>query len=428
MPVLLSAEPTGKAAQYSVPSINMEEQVYEIFISYSRKDRKLSKKLLKALEVRGWNIFLDESAIEPGERWDSKLESMLDKALCVLVLWTSHSYKSEWVRNEASEAIRSDTYFPVLLGDAEQPPLEYRKRQVFQLGDWKGDPETERFKALLTRLDLFIEKWRPQQVVTKAEVLDPLDQILAKTVDRGEQIAKIESADKAGKGTGAHQCWLFHCRTDDWPDALADHLIIRQLISIYADLGFSVTDSEATPVNMVGANAAAFHDALAFKFPDLVVNAKLDLKAWLSQGLKHKVVYLSLDLKKERNANAKLLAIKEFLDRLPPVSGVRVTVLVACFISDFAWYKRLLIDRTTKRLEKNGILQLPPLGLIGDEQTEQWVDGFAHKIRARYDTGWIKDRLWQRLQEGKKEEPYRKIKGHIEDALKQARLRRAKTV
>ena len=406
----------------------MEEQVYEIFISYSRKDRTLAKKLLKALEARGWSIFLDEHAIAPGERWDSKLEFMLDKALCVLVLWTSHSYESEWVRNEASEAIKSDTYFPVLLGGAEQPPLEFRKRQDFQLGDWKGDLETEKFKALLTQLDHFIEERRPQQVVTKTEALDPLDEILAKTVDRGEQIAEIESAVKAGKGSGAHQCWLFHCRTDDWPDALADHLIIRQLISNYADLGFSVADSEATPVNMVGANRAAFHDALAFKFPDLVVNAKLDLKAWLSQGLKHKVVYLSLDLKKEKNANTKLLAIKDFLDGLPPVSDVRVTVLVACLLSDFGWYKKLLIEWTTKRLKKNGILQLPALGLIGDAQTEQWVDGFLPSIRARYDTGWIKDSLWEQLQEGKKEEPYRKIKGYIEEALKEARLRREKTV
>ena len=406
----------------------MEEQVYEIFISYSRKDRTLAKKLLKALEVRGWSIFLDQRAIAPGERWDAKLEIALDKALCVLVLWTSHSYESEWVRNEASEAIKSGSYFPVLLGGAEQPPLEYRKRQAFKLGDWKNDIETEKFKALLTRLDHFIEERRPQEVVTKTEALDPLDKILAKTVDRGEQIAEIESAVKAGKGSGAHQCWLFHCRTDDWPDALADHLIIRQLISIYADLGFSVTDSEATPVNMVGANTAAFRDALAFKFPDLVVNGELDLKAWLSQGLKHKVVYLSLDLKKEKNTNAKILAIKDFLDVLPPVSGVRVTVLVACLLPDFGWHKKLLIEWTTKRLKKYGILQLPALGLIGDAQTEQWVDGFLPSIRARYDAGWIKDSLWKQLRDGKKEEPYRKIKGSIEEVLKEARLRREKTV
>ena len=96
----------------SVPIADMEEHNYEIFISYSRKDRTLAKKLLKALELHEWSIFLDERAIAPGERWDFKLETMIEKALCVLVLWTLHSYESEWVRNEAIEAIKSDTYFP----------------------------------------------------------------------------------------------------------------------------------------------------------------------------------------------------------------------------------------------------------------------------------------------------------------------------
>jgi hypothetical protein len=327
---------------------HMEEPNYEIFISYSRKDRALVRKLKSALNERGgWQIFLDEQAIETGARWDSTLESMLERVLCVLVIWTSHSYGSEWVRNEASEAMRTGKYFPVLLGDIEQPPVEYRKRQAFKLGLWKGDPETGEFEELFTRLDRFIEKRRPQEVAIKDQAWDPLDQILAKTVDREAQLAELEFTEDAGKASGPHQCWMFHCRTDDWPDALADHLIIRKFFSLYGDLGFFLADSEATRVNMVGTNATAFHEALAFQFPSLLVNSKLDLEAWLSNGLQHKVIYLSLDLNKDQNANARLLAIKEFLDRLPPVSGARVTVLVACFLSKFGWFKKWLIAWTT---------------------------------------------------------------------------------
>ncbi len=404
----------------------MEEQVYEIFISYSRKDGALAIKLLEALEARGWKTFLDVKALKTGEIWDTKLESVLDKALCVLVLWTSHSNESESVRNEASMALKNNTYFPVQLGGGKQPEVEFGRRQAFELGDWKGDPDANAFKALLTQLDHFIEERRPQQVATKAQVLDPLDQILAKTVNRVEQIEAIEDA---GEAPGSHQCWMFHCRTDDWPDALADHLIIRQLISENADLGFSVPESETIQVNMVGATATAFHNALVRELPRFEVNRKLDLEAWLSKGLlKERVIYTSLDLKKQKNASAKLLAIKEFLDGLPPVSDARVTVLVACFISDFRWDKKLLIDWTTKRLNEKGIRQLPPLDLIGDKQTEQWVDSFPAMAKVKYDTGWIKDCFWEHLERGKIEKSYREIKKYTVDALKQARLRREKTV
>jgi hypothetical protein len=53
------------------------------------------------------------------------LQSELDKARAVVVVWSSHSVASRWVKAEAGEGLRRGILVPVLV-DASLPPLGFR--------------------------------------------------------------------------------------------------------------------------------------------------------------------------------------------------------------------------------------------------------------------------------------------------------------
>ena len=106
----------------------------EIFISYARVDRERAQALAGALDREGWSVWWDRD-IPPGRTFDDVIEEALATARCVIVLWTSDSIRSEWVKAEASEAARRRILVPVL-ADQVRPPLEFRRIQSASLLEW----------------------------------------------------------------------------------------------------------------------------------------------------------------------------------------------------------------------------------------------------------------------------------------------------
>ncbi|MEO8410028.1 MAG: toll/interleukin-1 receptor domain-containing protein, partial [Propionivibrio sp.] len=72
----------------------------------------------------------------------------LERASCVLVLWSAASVKSDWVKEEASEAARRKTLIPVLI-DEVTIPLGFRRIQAAVLVYWKNDAPSEEFEQLV---------------------------------------------------------------------------------------------------------------------------------------------------------------------------------------------------------------------------------------------------------------------------------------
>lgn len=75
----------------------------DIFISYAHEDRERAQQLAEALQARGWTVWLDRG-LQLNEGYDTVVEQKFDAALCVLVLWSGSSAKSEWVGREATRA------------------------------------------------------------------------------------------------------------------------------------------------------------------------------------------------------------------------------------------------------------------------------------------------------------------------------------
>lgn len=79
----------------------------DVFISYSRKDRKAAETIASRLEREGWSTWWDRS-LSAGERWDEAIRRELSSARCVLVLWSRQSWPSKWVQAEAHAGFERD--------------------------------------------------------------------------------------------------------------------------------------------------------------------------------------------------------------------------------------------------------------------------------------------------------------------------------
>lgn len=118
-----------------------------IFLSYAAEDRPRTRRLVEALESRGWRVWWDRT-IPPGKTFDTVIEEALAKASCVVVLWSKTSVSSDWVKTEAAEAKRRGILVPVLIDDV-RTPLEFSRIQAARLFDWNGDQTHLEFTELL---------------------------------------------------------------------------------------------------------------------------------------------------------------------------------------------------------------------------------------------------------------------------------------
>jgi len=92
--------------------------VADVFISYSRKDRKSAEAVAARLHKEGWSSWWDKS-LSAGERWDESIRAELARASCVLVLWSKHSWSSKWVQAEAHSGFGRDALIAARLDDVQ---------------------------------------------------------------------------------------------------------------------------------------------------------------------------------------------------------------------------------------------------------------------------------------------------------------------
>ena len=62
----------------------------DVFVSYKAEDRKRVKPLVEALQAEGFSVWWDEQ-IGGGAAWRSAIESELNAAKCVIVIWSNRS-------------------------------------------------------------------------------------------------------------------------------------------------------------------------------------------------------------------------------------------------------------------------------------------------------------------------------------------------
>lgn len=124
----------------------------DVFISYAREDRAFAERIANGLSSIGLECFWD-SEIPPGQTWADYIEGKLSQSRAVIVLWSQHSTKSQWVREEARMGREKSKLIPVLL-DGSQAPFGFGEVQAADLSAWTGDlnhPDWARFSQAVFR-------------------------------------------------------------------------------------------------------------------------------------------------------------------------------------------------------------------------------------------------------------------------------------
>jgi uncharacterized membrane protein YhaH (DUF805 family) len=110
----------------------------DVFISYAREDRPRAEQVARGLQAIGLEPFWD-TEIPPGQTWADYIEAKLTGCKAVIVLWSEHSTKSQWVREEARMGRDKSKLIPALL-DASPMPFGFGEVQAANLANWRGEP------------------------------------------------------------------------------------------------------------------------------------------------------------------------------------------------------------------------------------------------------------------------------------------------
>lgn len=109
----------------------------DVFVSYKSEDRAHAERIAKALEAEGLSVWWDP-ALEAGQDYQQVIDENLRRALLVVVLWSSRSVQSRWVRSEATIGDRYGALAPVMIEPCERP-VAFELLQTADLSQWSGD-------------------------------------------------------------------------------------------------------------------------------------------------------------------------------------------------------------------------------------------------------------------------------------------------
>jgi TIR domain/Superinfection immunity protein len=125
----------------------------DVFISYSRKDEAMARLVFEKLRAEGFSVWWDPS-ISPGQKWDQVICSALERASCIVVLWSRNSVGSDFVREEANCGARRHVLVPLMI-DKVDPPFGFGLIEAADLSDWRGEsthPEFANARDAIARL------------------------------------------------------------------------------------------------------------------------------------------------------------------------------------------------------------------------------------------------------------------------------------
>jgi hypothetical protein len=114
-----------------------------IFISYSRKDDKIMRKIAFHLRDQGFKVWVDNEKLIPGtSAWEEAIENAIKNSFAMVVILSPDSKSSEWVRREITYADQfQKRVFPVLIKGSEETSLPLRL-VTRQFVDLRGKEET----------------------------------------------------------------------------------------------------------------------------------------------------------------------------------------------------------------------------------------------------------------------------------------------
>jgi hypothetical protein len=96
-PTLPEFQPTPEPSQ-------TPKRDHDIFLSYSRKDARVMRRLFADLKAAGFTMWTDEDLTPGTPSWTQAIETAIQSSGCMVVILTPDAKKSPWVERELSHA------------------------------------------------------------------------------------------------------------------------------------------------------------------------------------------------------------------------------------------------------------------------------------------------------------------------------------
>jgi len=163
----------------------------DIFISYKREDRAQAQILAEALARRGWDVWWDPR-LRSGEHFDEVIERELQSVRRVIVLWSSLSVQSQFVKDEASYALELGKLMPVLLERVDLP-FRFKRLHTVDFSGWSGAEDSLAFERLAA--DLLEALGAPPEAAPKPSKsfnLEDAERVLADTRNAIKERKRID--------------------------------------------------------------------------------------------------------------------------------------------------------------------------------------------------------------------------------------------
>ena len=201
-----------------------------VFLSYAAEDLASAERLASKLTDRGWDVWWDRRLLA-GTSFDEVIEQQLDAAGAVIVLWSTNSAQSEWVRAEATAAIEREVLVPIVIEPC-RVPLRFRNVHTLDLSEWDGHSDDDR----LRELERVLENLRQSEDVERPGGAD--------TAPLPDERSAVPGLLDDGATVG-HETWF------RWPYAVAAVgavILVAALIALVARSGSSPADQQTSPV------------------------------------------------------------------------------------------------------------------------------------------------------------------------------------
>ena len=131
----------------------------DVFISYSREDEAIARRVAKALGAAQLGVWWDADL--PAHRnYSEIIERNLQEARAVVVLWSKTATKSQWVRAEADFARNAGKLVQAQV-DGTMPPLPFNQIQCANLKAWRGSQSHPGWAKLKASVDALVSGEEP---------------------------------------------------------------------------------------------------------------------------------------------------------------------------------------------------------------------------------------------------------------------------
>lgn len=130
-----------------------------IFISYSRKDRKIVDRLRRALLTLGFPVWWDKK-MAGGQTFPREIRRQIDSSGCVIVILSKYSRNSEWVEKEVDRGYQNSVLVPVLADNEFKPDtdlfLQMQGMHCDSIIGWRGSNSHEGFQSLIKSITKYV--------------------------------------------------------------------------------------------------------------------------------------------------------------------------------------------------------------------------------------------------------------------------------